>query len=258
MPLHRGFRRLRTNTPTSKGQRPSTPKKTGAGKRDKIVAPSTASGGVPEPSTKYLSIAAQPPLLLPYPRKILVVIDLNGTLLYRPNRKQPKNFVERPYAKTFLSYCIETFTVVIWSSAKPENVNNMCMNLTKPQEHERIAAIWARDKFGLVASDYQQRVQCYKRLTKLWDDPEIQRSHPEYQNGGRWSQNDTILVDDSLEKARSEPYNAISLPEFDGNKNEQGHILPQVHDYINECAQQANISAFMRERPFQLITDFHL
>ncbi|RYP25912.1 hypothetical protein DL768_011676 [Monosporascus sp. mg162] len=196
--------------------------------RDMRSKPSAASGGVPDPSPTYLAHASLPPLLLPYPRKILVVIDLNGTLLYRPNRKNPSSFIERPHARRFLSYCVETFVVVIWSSAKPDNVRKMCDQLMTPEQQKKVVAIWGRDKFGLSKSDYKQRVQCYKRLSALWSAPEVATSHPNYANGGRWSQADTVLVDDSLEKARSEPYNLIPIPEFMGDRNEPGYILPQI------------------------------
>ena len=226
--------------------------------RDERSVPSKQSGGVPDPSPLYLVHASLPSLRLPHPRKILVVIDLNGTLLYRPNKRNPSHFIERPHARRFLSYCIETFTVAIWSSAKPDNVRKMCAQLMTPEQHRKVVAIWGRDKFGLSSSDYNLRVQCYKRLTTLWNAPEVASSHPNYANGGRWNQADTVLVDDSIEKGRSEPYNIIPLPEFKGDANEDGFILPQVHDYINNCASQADISTYIRVSPFQPNANFKL
>lgn len=244
--------RFRSNRSPRRAKSPQFPP------QDERTQPSAASGGVPNPSPTYLVHASLPPLLLPHPRQILVVIDLNGTLLYRPSRKNPSQFVERPHARRFLAYCVETFTVVIWSSAKPDNVRRMCAQLMTPEQHERVVAIWGRDKFGLSSPDYNRRVQCYKRLSALWGSPEVARSHPAYASGGRWSQANTVLVDDSLEKARSEPYNLIQIPEFMGDHNEAGYILPQVHDYINECSRQADISTYIRMLPFQSKANFEL
>ncbi|KAI1805460.1 HAD-like domain-containing protein [Daldinia bambusicola] len=226
--------------------------------RDKKVEPSAASGGVPDPSPEYLALAAYPPFQLPYARKILVVIDLNGTLLYRPSRHNPTSFVERPHARTFLRYCIDTFKVVIWSSAKPNNVKRMCAQLLNPEQLSRVVAVWGRDHFGLSPDDYNTRVICYKRLSALWADPTVAASHPEFAEGKRWSQADTLLVDDSIEKARSEPYNIIEIPEFEGNATEPGFVLPQVHDYINECARQADISTYIRNQPFKAVPGWQL
>ncbi|KAK6951950.1 hypothetical protein Daesc_006475 [Daldinia eschscholtzii] len=226
--------------------------------RDKKIQPSAASGGVPSPTPEYLALAAYPPFQLPYARKILVVIDLNGTLLYRPSRHNPTSFVERPHARTFLRYCIDTFKVVIWSSAKPNNVKRMCAQLLNPQQLSRVVAVWGRDHFGLSNDDYNTRVICYKRLSALWADPTVAASHPEFAEGKRWSQADTVLVDDSIDKARSEPYNIIEIPEFEGYANEPGFVLPQVHDYINECARQADISTYIRSQPFKAVPDWQL
>jgi hypothetical protein len=219
--------------------------------RDKKVRPSKASGGVPNPTTAYLATSHKVPQLLPEPQHLLVVIDLNGTLLHRPNKKNPTKFQLRPNTTKFLKYCIDTFTVVIWSSARPENVLNMCQTILPKDLLEKVTAIWGRDKFGLTSEEYLLRVQCYKRLTKLWNDPQIALSHPEYQSGGRWGQINTVLMDDSQEKARSEPFNLIQVPEFVGNDKETGEILPQVHDHLNHLSMHSNVSACLRAHPFK-------
>lgn len=284
---------------------------------DKIVRPSAASGGVPEPTAEYLTRANLPPRQLSAPRRILVVLDLNGTLLHRPSKSNPSKFVERPYARTFLRYCLVNFAVAIWSSARPENVRRMCDALVMPPGSEqgrhqmgtatfdgqpradgdaevsrrsidggegsmngeglqqaakeeikeqkdaptllegdlKPVAIWARDRFGLSPSDYKLRVQCYKRLSIVWADSDIAAANPA---GVSWSQADTVLVDDSREKARSEPHNLIEIPEFIGKTKREAFILPQVHDYLNELSWQADVSAYMRANPFMVRDDFTL
>ncbi|KAI0157628.1 HAD-like domain-containing protein [Xylariaceae sp. FL1272] len=230
--------------------------------RDAIVPPSEASGGVPDPTPEYLALSSHPPFILPEPRNILVVFDLNGTLLQRPNRKRPTEFYLRPFAHEFLKYCIDHFTVAIWSSARPENVYQMANNFLTPEERSKVIAVWGRDRFGLTRSDYETRVQCYKRLTLLWDDPVVAASHPDAANGGKWSQYNTVLVDDSVEKGRAEPFNIIAIPEYDASNAEHtsvpGAVLPQVHDYLNELSLQANISAYIREKPFAYDGGFKL
>ncbi|KAI1201141.1 HAD-like domain-containing protein [Nemania serpens] len=241
-----------TGTQDTAAQAPPPPS---AVARDTIVAPSPESGGVPDPTPEYLDVASYPPFLTPYPRDLLVVIDLNGTLIHRRGRS---DFVERPYARSFLSYCLRTFTVVIWSAARPENVGLMCRQLTTQEEAKRLVAVWGRDMFGLSETDYYKRTQCYKRLTKLWNDPLVAASHPLAEKGQKWSQWNTVLVDDSMEKARSEPFNLIRVPEFKGNLRERNFVLPQVHDYLNDCSRQGNVSAYMKARPFQIRRGFTL
>lgn len=227
-------------------------------KKRPYVVPSKASGGVPNPTKAYITQSATAPSLLSQPRNILVIIDLNGTLLHRPNHKKTSTFIERPFTRTFLDYCLRTFTVAIWSSAKPENVRKMVPQILSPQDQRKLVAVWGRDTLGLSADDYNQRVQCYKRLEAIWDDPGVAASHPEAADGKRWDQTNTVLIDDSKEKARSQPYNIIQLPEFQGDTSEQGYVLPQVHDYLNECAYQRDISSFIREKPFKFDPSFEL
>lgn len=219
--------------------------------KDPIIPPSKASGGRPTPSAAYLAASNAPPQVLQYPQHLLVVIDLNGTLLHRPSRRSPTKFVTRPFAPQFIQYCVDTFTVVIWSSARAENVNNMCNTMLTDGLRKEVVAIWARDKFGLTPEDYDKRVQCYKRLTKIWEDRKIARSHPNYELGMRWDQTNTVLVDDSLEKGSSEPHNLIEIPEFCGDMKESGRILPQVHDFLNLLSMHSNVSACLRARPFK-------
>lgn len=221
--------------------------------KDKKVPPSAASGGTPDPTRGYLAASNTPVKPLATPQHLLVVIDLNGTLLFRPHSRFPTNFVARPNTYKFLKYCINTFNVVIWSSARPENVQAMCDAILDNDLRKQLVATWGRERLGLTQEDYRMRVQCYKRLTKLWLDPRVAQSHPNYKFGARWDQTNTVLIDDSPEKGRSEPFNLITIPEFFGDQKEYGEILPQVHDYINNLSMHSNVSAYLRAYPFQAL-----
>ncbi|RDA85068.1 hypothetical protein CP532_3106 [Ophiocordyceps camponoti-leonardi (nom. inval.)] len=245
--------------PKASGKKASTAKVTTSPmrKRDR-PAPSRQSGGVPEPTSDYIDQSMMPPVTLPSPRQILVILDLNGTVLYRPAHLRPASFVERPHARRFLSYCLDTFCLAIWSSARPENVDRMVGQLLTPEQRSRCVVAWGRDRLGLCAKDYAARVQCYKRLSVAWDDPVVQASHPLAALGAKWDQTNTVLVDDSREKGRSEPYNILAVPEFSGLENEASIVLPQVHDYLNTLCYQEDISCYMRQHPFQLRPDYTL
>ncbi|KAK2602614.1 hypothetical protein N8I77_009132 [Diaporthe amygdali] len=233
----------------------ASPRSNSKNGRAAITAPSAASGGVPDPTPLYLARASFLPKRRPEPGPLLVVIDLNGTLLHRPDRRKPHNFRRRPHADKFVSYCIETFWVVIWSSARPDNVNRMVETLVNPEQLHKVVAVWGRDRFGLTREDYNARTQCYKRLTTLWDDPVVKSSFPSDRRGyeGKcWDQGNTVLIDDSVEKARSEPHNAITIPEFTGDLDETLDILPKVHDYLNELCFQEDVSTYVRVNPFKM------
>lgn len=244
----------RLQSPTQKAaKKMPAPKQKGSPRprRDQKANPSPASGGIPDPTSDYLRACMFGPTSLRQPQHLLVVIDLNGTLLFRPSKKRPTKFNMRPHAQTFLRYCVNTFTVVIWSSARAENVNAMCNTILTPDIRSRVAAIWGRDKFGLTKADFELRVQCYKRLSKIWQDPKIVGSHPASHEGLRWDQTNTVLIDDSREKARTEPHNLIEVPEWLGDLHERDDILPQVHDYLNHLSMHSNVSACLHSHPWK-------
>lgn len=260
--ISESIRDLKVNISSPSAQSTTNPKpnKKSKGKRSRKmdgregkVEPSAESGGTPVTSIAYVKNSLGPANRISVPQHLLVVIDLNGTILYRPNRKEPQRFIARPHALRFLQYCIDTFSVVIWSSARPENVMYLIDAILPPALKQRCIAIWGREKFNLSKSDYARRVMCYKRLTTIWKDPQIARSHPEFQYGANWDQTNTVLVDDSVEKGQSEPYNLIRIPEYFGNEHEKGEILPQVHDYLNQLSLHDNVSAYMRSMPFSAL-----
>jgi hypothetical protein len=136
----------------------------------------------------------------------------------------------------------------------PHNVGKLTQSIVPQDVRPNLAGVWGRDRFGLAQSEYSSNVQCYKRLTTVWEADEVQRSHPDYVRGGRWDQSNTVLVDDSVEKARAQPFNLIEVPEFASGGRETGDsILPQVHDYINELSCQGDVSRYIRAHPFRAI-----
>ncbi|PHH80313.1 hypothetical protein CDD82_1841 [Ophiocordyceps australis] len=219
--------------------------------------PSADSGGIPEPTKEYLRESNYTPRKLDRPRRILVVLDLNGTLLHRPQRLAPTHFIKRPHADRFLEYCLANFHVAIWSSARLANVEMILEQLLTPVQCRKLVVVWGREQLGLCIDDYNSRVQCYKRLSVLWQSGAVQASYSELLPGC-WDQSNTVLVDDSPEKGRSEPYNIMAIPEFSGLRHEPKDVLPQVHDYLNRLCYARNISSHMRESPFQLNPHFVL
>ena len=132
----------------------------------------------------------------------------------------------------------------------------MCSQLLTPPILSRVVAIWGRDRFGLTQADFRRRTQCYKRLTRLWADPVVALSHPI--PGAAWTQANTVLIDDTAEKARSEPYNAITVPEFGGGSRGTGGVEPEddvlahVAAYLETLSWQMDVSAYIRRNPFTM------
>lgn len=152
----------------------------------------------------------------------------------------------RPYVNEFLRYLLKNHHVMVWSSARPYNVDPMCKKLFSQEEMAQLVAVWSRDHLRLPNNVYKEKVQVYKQLSWVWSDSAIQAK-----SSARWSQADTVLIDDSIEKAASEPHNIIEIEEFEG-KGEQMEVdvLGQVVQYLEALRWEKDVSAYMRSKPF--------
>lgn len=205
----------------------------------------------PQPLELYLKQAFAEPIIADTPNQILVVLDLNGTVLYRPNRNA-KTMIPRPHLKPFLRYLFHNFKVMVWSSAQPTNVKSLVEQAVDKDLRSMLVDIWARDTFGLSPKNYSQNVQVYKNLKLIWSRDVIQQHHPKYAVGERFGQHNTILIDDSALKASAQPYNLLQIPEFRATPEQmQGDVLCEVAGYLELLRQQADVSSFVRIEPFK-------
>ena len=209
---------------------------------------------VPIPTSNYLNIAHAIPNLLPSPQRLLLVLDLNGTLLHRSRASQ--NYIPRPCLHEFLQYAFANHSLLVWSSAQPFNVKGVCTRLFSQDQREKLLGEWGRDTLGLTSAQYKERVQVYKRLDRIWDNKNLQRLHPGSELGERWGQHNTVLIDDSVLKATAQPFNHVKVPEFvRGGSEEEGRgrdVLGQVVGYLEEARKWSDVSGFVRRRPFAI------
>ena len=139
---------------------------------------------------------------------------------------------------------------MVWSSATPTNVELMCEKLFAPHQKDKLVGIWGRDKLHLSPTQYNQKVQVYKQLRWAWGDHSVASSAPP--STGEWDQENTVLIDDSEEKAASEPYNLLKIDEYEGTaEQDELDVLGQVVEYLEKLSRQSNVSAYMRKHPFQ-------
>ena len=210
----------------------------------------------PHPSKDYKSNAGLPPVLRDVPAKLLVILDLNGTLLVRPIKTQPKHILVRPGVAQLLDYLFSNHVVMIYSSAKPENCAAIINKFFTEPQRNALAAVWARDKLGLTQVQYNNKVQVYKKLEPIWAEPNIRlRAGP----GRKWDQRNTVLVDDSQLKALAQPHNLLQVPEFlnnapkgsmqallDWHRGEEA-VVYSIQQKLEELKWQVDVSRLIRE-----------
>lgn len=139
----------------------------------------------------------------------------------------------------------------------------MVAQLFTPEQHAKLVKIWSRDHLRLGVH-FNAKVQVYKQLTWLWEDPEVQASFStsvdvpfRVEDGwkeppqAKWDQSNTVLLDDSIDKAASEPHNLIQVDEFTKETKLDGDdVLGHVLAYLESLKWEADVSATMRQRPF--------
>lgn len=200
----------------------------------------------PKPKEEYRRLASIPPKQLDAPQTLLVVIDLNGTLVHRPSRKNSARVICRPYVQAFLDYLLANHRVMVWSSARPENVGKMCTQLFEPRRRAQLVAEWGRDTLGLTAEQYNWKVQVYKKLSQVWHAAGRAAWHPRHAAGERFGQHNTLLIDDSLLKASSEPHNLVQVEEFEGRPDQmRSDVLRQVVGYLEQARWVSDVSAWV-------------
>ena len=234
---------------------------------------------IPIPTPEYMLQASGESLKAPIRQPLLIILDLNGTLIYRKNRKQPTKFVMRPGFPEFIETLDRQHTLMIWSSSQPKNVRQICDVLVPEKIRNRLAAVWARDKLGLTPEQYRQKVQVYKRLEQVWADKTIQARYPKKKSqlgleayhtlitrkraaaanldpavatGAttlRWDQSNTVLIDDSNLKAAGQPYNILEIPEFTNDRpaEDERRVLATVLARIDELSHTSNVSRLIRD-----------
>ncbi|KAF8872944.1 hypothetical protein BD779DRAFT_1477284 [Infundibulicybe gibba] len=144
----------------------------------------------------------------------LLVMDLNGCLIFRSPPKPHRTLHPRPYMPTFRHYLFHPTTrawldAMIWSSAQPQNVAKM-VNKCFPcaSERQNFLAVWSRHEMGLPVEQYNKKTQTVKDLEKVW-------AHLKTGGALPHSQLSTILMDDSATKAALQPHKHLIVRGYD-------------------------------------------
>ena len=215
----------------------------------------------PEVSAYYLAQAQADPEVLKSARKLLVVLDLNGTLLVRGGLDR-RQYTERPGLDDLVKYLFANHAVMICTSAKSHNARTMVDALFTDEQRNKIITIRPRQMLGLTPKQFNAKVQVYKNLNDIWADPKVKASVAP--DDLPWSMANTVLLDDSVIKAAGQPHNLIHIPEFvqyeeppASMPNRKRHyrdwtetqeaIMMSVIDRLEQLKMQENVACLIRQ-----------
>ncbi|KAG0228375.1 hypothetical protein BGX31_006586 [Mortierella sp. GBA43] len=269
MASYTGSRRTSGFTRSSASKPDSTPRPVYYDEATKTHFPSKPIRPV---TPSYLVEAKKQSTRLERPQELLVILDLNGTLFYRAKRNN-RAVTSRPYLTEFLNFLFTHCRVMVWSSAQAHSVAAM-LSHGFGERVSRLDRIWDRSHFRMPQKDFERKVLTIKDLEFVWEDIAREKARKSKtastgtastaaaagkpSNRGKakddvvFDQTNTVLIDDSTHKIQLQPYNGLTLKDFDedlamaGTDNE----LLKVKLYLERLVYQSNVSAYMRLHPF--------
>lgn len=197
-----------------------------------------------QPSEEYLRISEEPSHPSQQPKKQLLILDLNGTLISRL-KTNGRGYYARPHYEQFLEFIFKYFTVMVWSSARQQSVQMMCKIFKQPLE-----LVWNRNHFELDESQFYGKTETIKDLTKVW-----------HHFSDQYDAKNTIILDDTDSKLVYQPYNLIHIKTFDFKDIIEGatdNELLRVVRYLDVLRVQSNVASFIRNDPFNAEIDYEI
>ena len=162
----------------------------------------------------------------------LLILDVNGLLLWRARKgrdsvagipRPPDARVSnvsiylRPHAQSFFSWCLQHFTVVVWSTAMARNVAPLvdlifdASSQGSSQGSSHPAAVLDNshcEPTGMRHPENRHKPLVLKRLSAAWQ-------HERVAALGPFCESNTVLLDDSPYKAaRNPPHTSLHPPEW--------------------------------------------
>ncbi|KAJ2374758.1 hypothetical protein IW150_002922 [Coemansia sp. RSA 2607] len=195
--------------------------------------------------------------------KQLIVLDLNGTLVYRQKRTGGRLMVPRPGLEEFLDFALKNFAVMVWSSAQPASVLGM-LDASFGEHASQLVRVWDR-RFCHLDGNYFDKSSTVKDLRRITDGFNLSHSphcsvYTSYngykgvntENPGQWKLEDIILIDDSESKAFLQKDNHIFISTFSGQTydSELSVLQTYLQKFLDNKDDYPHLLDYIKENPW--------
>jgi hypothetical protein len=148
-----------------------------------------------------------------FPRRKLLVLDVNGLLVHRAYKAKPKEYSRppdavlgefsvflRPHALSFVGWAMENFNVAVWCTATERNAVPLVDMLFAGESERPVVLLHGGDcrQLGIDHPDKPGKPLVCKRLADLWACAEVVSRGP-------YSAANTLILDDA-------PYKCVMNP----------------------------------------------
>jgi TFIIF-interacting CTD phosphatase-like protein len=174
----------------------------------------------------------------------LILLDLNGVLCRKiASGPVPENALQlqsyavepRPGVKEFLEFCYSHYTVGFFSSTTFRNADPILKKILTPEQYQLSKIKWFRDRtrFDPDTKDHTT----IKVLKDLFDNP--------IANSERiWSESNTLLIDDSIEKTRfNSPKNVLLVKTYSGDLKDREllNLIEEIPRKLHSTSEKSNV-----------------
>ncbi|XP_014495016.1 uncharacterized protein LOC106756932 [Vigna radiata var. radiata] len=195
------------------------------------------------------------------PRKKLLVMNLNGLLMYRvhlrdlwkvsKSRSRDRVYgsflvFKRPFCEEFIKFCLERFEVGIWSSAKEHNMDG-ALAIAIGSIRKKISFVLDQTHCtdsGYKSLEKRTKPLFFKEFNKMWEN--VKKSGP-------FNVSNTLLIDDKPYKAFLNPDNTAIFPEsYDVNDVTDRGLDPrgELCSYLEAVADARDVPSYVKDHPF--------
>ncbi|KAJ3344170.1 hypothetical protein HDU83_005371 [Entophlyctis luteolus] len=183
-----------------------------------------------------------PPVAHRPKHQLLLVLDINGTLIDRLGRGAERSLANknplcpaapdltlnnhrvylRPYLDAFFRFLFSNFHVAAWTSAMPQNSGPLVEYIFEPfGGAENLEFVWNR-QHCIVEPTPDNPYNSVKDLRMIWKARDTVLAAHSHEKGnfektnerGIWNEHNTILIDDSASKSCRTPRNHLLVPTF--------------------------------------------
>ncbi|XP_057443175.1 uncharacterized protein LOC130734676 isoform X2 [Lotus japonicus] len=203
--------------------------------------------------------------IISYPKKKLLILDVNGLLAdlvsddSKENNLEPepdfwlkrRKVYKRPFCEDFLQFCFDRFHVGVWSSRKKSNVDEV-IKFLMGKSASKLLFCWNQyhctwTKFTTVEDIHKPLV--LKELRKLWE----KRDSSLPWEKGEFNESNTLLLDDSPYKALVNPKHTAVFPYTYRYQDTTDSSLGPGGDlrvYLEGLVMAENVQEYVSSNPF--------
>lgn len=194
------------------------------------------------PTEEYLYQSENPAERLVTKVRLLLVFDLNGTLF----RRQGDAFIPRPFLRELMDYVTANHEVIIWTNSSRAIAMKMIRSDHFAMYENKIMDTITRDDLRLPKDVNKPGVKLYKDLRRIWNTKYYQQ---QVFKGPPWSQKNTVLIDDTKEKAFAQRNNLLSVSTFQPIHGgpQTDNELQSIQRDISELSQIEDVSTRLRD-----------